>query len=722
MFLAASARPAGERAGFVAEACAGDSALQREVQSLLDEATSPTLEQAPLAALAEAMGDTSGHDRRGTLIGGYQLAERIGAGGMGEVYRARDTRLGRDVAIKILPAVFTSDHDRQQRFEREARVLASLNHPNIAALYGFAEQPATESEPELKALVLELVEGETLAARIERSTMPLDNALTVARQIADALEAAHAKGIVHRDLKPANVVIADSGLVKVLDFGLAKPMAPAGGDAERPPPSGIGSREGAIIGTAAYMSPEQARGLPVDTRSDIWAFGCVLYEMLTGQQAFRGQTASDTIAAILGREADWSALPPGTPASVIQLLRRCLEKDLKRRLHHIADARIDIDDVLDGQTAVSAFVTGRDRRAARLPWLVSAARECSPVGSSVHCGWPSSSPRLPVPASGRRAAMSVPARRRGRHRDRLHAVPNRGRRIYSVHGPPLALSPDGRNIVYVGAKAEGPTQLWLRSLYAQREQALPGTEGAKTPFWSSDSQWIGFSAANSLKKVRISSGLTQVIATNVQNKGGAAWNADDVIVFQDFPGGLSRVSAQGGQVTPVITGAGSQFWPQFLGDGLHFIYADSVSRSIRIASLNNDGPRTLMTFPVRISSLAYVPGYIFFVQDASLFARPFDEKRLSLPVKPSGSWTEFPSAVPDAHRSRYPPQVCCVLAVSGGGPDGPSLVREGRPRVLPGGEPDGPVRRLCAVARCGTARVFPCRKGRRRRPVASRCR
>ncbi len=287
------------------------------------------------------MADEPGSFLAGRRLGPYTIHSPLGAGGMGEVYRARDSKLGRDVAIKVLPHVFTADPDRLARFEREARMLAALNHPHIGAIYGLEELDGTP------ALVLELVEGDTLAERIARGPLSFANALPMATQIAEALESAHERGIVHRDLKPANIKITSDGVVKVLDFGLAKA---AGGDRSSPGLSqsamvtGGVTSEGIILGTAAYMSPDQARGKPVDKRTDIWAFGCVLYEMLTGRVPFPGETISDTVAAILGREPDWRALPAATPARVRWLLRRCLEKDPKGRIHDIADARLEIDE------------------------------------------------------------------------------------------------------------------------------------------------------------------------------------------------------------------------------------------------------------------------------------------------------------------------------------------------------------------------------------------
>jgi serine/threonine protein kinase len=323
--LAALDRDPPERAEFVRAACGADAALLHEVEALLAHApAADAFLGASLGAVAaQAMGGGTGQSLVGRTIGTYNVLAAIGAGGMGEVYRARDSKLGRDVAIKVLPAAFTGDRDRLARFEREARVLASLNHPNIAAIYGL------EQIGDVQALVLELVEGETLAERIggRGSGLGVSDALAMARQIAEALEAAHEKGIVHRDLKPANIKVTPGGTVKVLDFGLAKSSAGSAPDLSQSPTIVIsGTREGVLLGTAAYMSPEQARGQSVDKRADIWAFGCVLFEMLTGRVAFPGSTVSDHIAAILEREPDWNAVPPATPSTVQRLLRRCLEK------------------------------------------------------------------------------------------------------------------------------------------------------------------------------------------------------------------------------------------------------------------------------------------------------------------------------------------------------------------------------------------------------------
>ena len=376
LYHAAHARPAAERMAFLAEACHGDERLRREVERLLSESSQDGfLAAMPLASAAALIRDAAA-DMTGHSIGPYHLDSLLGAGGMGEVYKSRDARLGRDVAIKVLPRAFTSHPDRLARLEREARMLAALNHPNICAIYGFDQADG------IRFLVLELVEGESLAFRIAQGRaqsggagLPVPEAVAIARQIADALEIAHDKGIVHRDLKPANVKITRDGVVKVLDFGLAKAVSADGSSADitQAPTAPEGEpRRGAVIGTPAYMSPEQARGLPVDKRADIWAFGCVLYEMLTGRVAFTGETMSDSIARILEREPDWSALPPATPAPVRRLLLRCLTKDPKKRLRDIGDVRLEIDatdEVLPGAAAGPLAPRRTMSAAAWLPWV-----------------------------------------------------------------------------------------------------------------------------------------------------------------------------------------------------------------------------------------------------------------------------------------------------------------------------------------------------------------
>jgi serine/threonine protein kinase/Tol biopolymer transport system component len=390
LFQEARARPPHDRSGFLANACSGDEAMRRNVESLLADSGSDDgfLAESAMRVAAQMVSSAGPAVMVGRSLAEYRLEALLGAGGMGDVYRARDSKLDRDVAIKILPAAFTNNPDRLARFQREARMLAALNHPNICGIYGFEEADG------IHFLILELVEGETLAERLTPTVsshaqgegLPLDDALGIARQIVEALEVAHDKGIIHRDLKPANIKITPEGVVKVLDFGLAKSV---NGESSSPdlsnlPPEGGGRREGAVIGTAAYMSPEQARGLPVDKRTDIWAFGCVLYETLTGRVTFAGDTVSDSIAKILEREPDWSALPATTPTSIRRLLRRCLTKDPKKRLRDIGDVRIEIDaidEVLPGATDTVVPLARAKSRTTWLPWVAVAAVIAVAVGT-----------------------------------------------------------------------------------------------------------------------------------------------------------------------------------------------------------------------------------------------------------------------------------------------------------------------------------------------------
>ena len=389
IFQSALDRAPQERSAFVREACADDGDVRTEVESLLR-----AHQEAGRFAESGLGIEDLGFDVIGRDIGTYRILSQLGAGGMGEVYRARDTKLGRDVAIKILPRLFTSDPGRLARFEREARVLASLNHPHIGAIYGL------EDVDGVPALVLELVNGETLADRIARGPIPPNETLRIARQIADALEAAHEKGIVHRDLKPANIKITPDGIVKVLDFGLAKAASgdTATADLQSPTTTVGGTREGIILGTAAYMSPEQARGRTADNRADVWAFGVVLYEMLTGRQAFGGETTSDVLAKVIEREPDWTALPASTPPRLRELLRRCGRKDPKTRLQAIGDARIQIEELISGATEETA--TAVKAPTAYRSWRVHVAWASVLLAAVVTAIWLSArtvSENLPAP-------------------------------------------------------------------------------------------------------------------------------------------------------------------------------------------------------------------------------------------------------------------------------------------------------------------------------------
>lgn len=555
-----------------------------------------------------------------TRIGMYDVVGVLGVGGMGEVYRARDVRLQRDVAIKVLPAAVTNDPERLARFEREAQLLASLNHPNIAQVYGLDESGG------MPALVMELVEGPTLAAVIagpSDAPLPLPRALTIARQIADGLDAAHEKGIVHRDLKPRNVALTPEGDVKILDFGVAKSLS-----AGTVPGASDATEAGVRLGTPAYMSPEQARGLTIDRRSDIWAFGCLLYELLTGRQAFAGYTASDSVAAVLEREADMTILPAGTPAGVRSLLRHCLEKEPKRRLRDIADARLAIDDALSRPADERFSPEVRDARprgdALRMApvWLLAGfaiAASALTVASRILPGAPSGDPP-------RRTITSIvlPRGMRLAGTD-LQAQASESR---------FAISPDGRKLALVASDRPGRAQLWLRDLASARFQPLPETEGASFPFWSPDSEAIGFVAAGRLKAIRLSDG-TPMTVNDVGFQMGA-WGRDNRILLAPAPSSpLYLVPASGGVPAPVTSidaasGEVQHGHPAFLPDGRHFLYFSIGSvaggkldpRGTYLGSLDAAEPATLLL--PGATQARYAGGHILFIQNGTLLAQIFD--------------------------------------------------------------------------------------------------
>jgi len=623
LYHAALERPADERSRFLNDACGADQALHREVESLFDSASrAKDFMETPAASprLTSAVRRLEQTFVPGSFVGrtfgAYEVQALIAAGGMGEVYRALDTRLNRTVAIKTLPGHLSNDPERRGRFMREARMVSSLNHPHICTLHDVGVQD------DIDYLVMEHIEGETLQQRLEQGPLPIARALEYATQIVDALDKAHRRGVVHRDLKPGNVMLTKAG-VKLLDFGLAMRStshAIALGDTAGDDSSGL-TAEGAILGTLQYIAPEQLEGKQADGRADIFAFGAVAYEMITGRTAFPATSRAQLVGAILKDDPQPIAdVAREVPLRLAQSLERCLAKDPDDRWQSASDLLFELRS--NGQPA-AARGAAKSPTSAYRPWVERAAWAAAIVACvAVTFFW---ARRREVRSGDAPAAPPI----------RYTLFPARGTALYSAQGLPFALSPDGRQIVYSSIKADGTAQLWLRSLYSQVEQPMPGTEGANSPFWSTDSQWIGFFAASTLKKIRVSTGLTQVIAANVQTKGGAAWNANDVIVFTTGPGGMSKVSAQGGPVTPATaTNEGSHFWPQFLGDGRHFIYDAAANGSIYLGSLGNETPRMLMKFPVRISSLAYVSGFVFFVQDATLFARPFDERRLEFSGDP----------------------------------------------------------------------------------------
>ena len=485
-----------------------------------------------------------------SAIAHYRITAKLGEGGMGEVWRATDTKLGREVAIKILPDSFAQDPDRLARFTREAQVLASLNHPNIAAIYGVEDQ----------ALVMELVEGPTLAERIAQGPIPHVEALPIARQIAEALEYAHERGVVHRDLKPANIKVTPEGRVKVLDFGLAKALtseSPGAGPAASPMSSPTvtiragASVMGTILGTAAYMSPEQARGQAVDKRSDIWSFGVVLFEMLTGQQMFKGETVSDTLAAVLKTDPDWAKLPADTPAPIRAVLRRCLERDRKKRLRDIGDAFLEVATYSDeppGPRQGWSYWWPVGVALLSLATLVLAVLLVAHFREQLQ-------PTFQVSLLPPEKAAFAP--------------------VLSQNGG-MAISPDGRTLAFV-ATQEGRTLLWVRKLDSLIARPLAGTEHAYQPFWSPDNRFLGFFAGNQLKKIEVAGGLAQVICEATIGRGGT-WNREGVIVFSGIDRTLYRVPAAGGTSPAKLTALdptrqeNAHYWPEFLPDGKHFLY------------------------------------------------------------------------------------------------------------------------------------------------------
>jgi serine/threonine protein kinase len=448
----------------------------------------------------------------GTRFLHYEITNHLGSGGMGDVYQATDLKLSCSVAIKVLPEAFTGDPERVARFQREARVLASLNHPNIATIYGF------EDSGTLKCLVMELAHGETLAARIARGRIPVAEALAIAKQIVEALETAHEKGITHRDLKPANIVVSKEGQVKVLDFGLAKAFV---GDVQaslsNSPTIMTGSMPGMILGTAAYMSPEQAKGKEGDRTSDLWSFGCVLYEMLSGRPAFEGETLTEILAAVLKTELQWNRLPPDTPDSIRRLLARCLRKDARLRLRDARDAFLEIEDALSKQPTDDQPPAKQSTRREIYLWAALALVALVAALQSLRI-W-RVTPQTPAPEM--RLENTTPA---------------------TTDPVSLALSPDGDKLVFV-ATSGGRPQLWLRRLDSTSARPMAGTEYALFPFWSPDGGSVAFFAEGKLKRIDIDGGSVQILA-KVAVPAGGAWSRDGVIVFPIVPDSpLFRISA-----------------------------------------------------------------------------------------------------------------------------------------------------------------------------------
>jgi serine/threonine-protein kinase len=546
---------------------------------------------------------------------------------MGEVYRARDPRVQRDVAIKVLPEVLARDPDRLQRFQREAQALASLNHPNIALLYG------VEDVDGIRGLVLELVEGPTLAELIAHAARPagrpsrasvisIDELLAIARQIADALEAAHEHGLVHRDLKPGNIKVTPAGVTKLLDFGLAKAFsedAKSGNIVNSPTVTSIGTRAGVILGTAAYMSPEQARGRPVDKRTDIWAFGCVLYEMLTGRAAFAGEDVTDVLVRIIEREPDFTALPADTPPALLRLLRRCLVKDRRHRLSDIADARLELDEALTPSLAGAGSGTGGTGRRSS-GWLLPAilGLVVGAAGGSLAV-W---SLTRPAPARPMRVVIAPPPS------DPLYSE--------SI-GSQVTISPDGTQVVYVGIR--GGPQLYARKIDQLEAQPIPGTLGARQPFFSPDGTSIGFwsTAESELRRVAVGGGpVVTICKAPTGNLYGAAWGEDGKIIFGS--GGLYRVSAAGGGSPEVLTtpagdrGEVEHRWPEILPGGTTIVFtvwSGSIDRS-RVVIRPLAGGETRTLFESASSARYAATGHLVYYQSGSVMATTFDPVRMAV--------------------------------------------------------------------------------------------
>jgi Tol biopolymer transport system component len=612
------------RAAFLEEACAGNLVLRLEVESLLaQESAAAGFMSTPAVALAGSM-TADARSWIGRKLGPYVSHALLGVGGMGQVYQAHDTNLERDVAIKILPEAFAHDPDRLTRFQREARMLAALNHPTIAAIYGFEQSNGTSY------LVMELVSGETLQQRLARKgRLPIEDALGICRQIAEALEAAHEKGIIHRDLKPANVKVTPEGKIKVLDFGLAKALAGDGMNddpSHSPTLSRAATAQGVILGTAAYMSPEQARSQAVDTRTDMWAFGCMLYELLTGKQAFQGDTVTEILAGVLRGEPDWSALPAATPTTVRALLRRCLQKDKTARMRDAADARIEIQEALATPPSVGPAVAGPAKRGWRLAALFGLTAVAVAVTAEFG-GWnlKHTAPSTPRPVV--RFTITLPP----------------GQQLAGLlQGPAVALSPDGTRLAYVAMQG-GPQQLYLRTMDSLEARPVPGTEGAVEPFFSPDGQRLGFFAGGQLKTVSVNGAAAFRVGDAARNPLGASWGGQGTIAFvPTLPSAVQQVSDAGGgpeSLTRLEKGE-IHAWPEFLPGGKVVLFVTgTVSRGVQIAV--QDRTRDRRNLIPGGTQPHYIPsGHLVYGQFVvgglvePLMAVPFDTGRLAVTGMP----------------------------------------------------------------------------------------
>jgi serine/threonine-protein kinase len=568
----------------------------------------------------------------GTRLGAYEIVSALGAGGMGEVYRARDTKLNRDVAIKVLPELFAGNPERLARFTREAQTLAALNHPNVAHIHGLEESSG------VRALVMELVEGDDLAQRITRGPVPVDEALTIAKQIADALEAAHEQGIVHRDLKPANIKVRDDGTVKVLDFGLAKLVAAPGAGSSAAGLSmsptittpAMMTGVGMILGTAAYMSPEQARGKAVDKRADIWAFGCVLIEMLTGKRAFEAEDVSLTLAEVMKSEPDWASLP-ALPPAVRMVLRQCLKKDPRQRLRDIGEARLALEGALDlgvvaDASGASAHTPAASSKAGRALGPVAAAALLLLAAASGYGWW-----RATRPVARPLTRLSVD----------LGPEAVRGSRITAV------LSPDGTRIVFTGRGAvNGTLRLFTRRLDQQEATPLSGTESStlNNPFFSPDGEWVGFGANGKVMKVATQGGSAIIIGESATVAAGASWGDDGNIILGNI-GGLMRLPAAGGVAERLKQNRDTKIFPQVLPGSRAVLVNTTVnvpstnieSLDIGVLVLDSGETKTLIHggYWPRYLATSGETGHLVYMHEGTLFGVAFDPRRLELRGTPA---------------------------------------------------------------------------------------
>jgi len=595
-----------------------DPELRQEVESLLAQDSSKTgaLDRPAFEGAQSLLDSSVTRIAAGTLLGPYRVEGPLGAGGMGEVYRAKDTKLDREVAIKVLPSALATDPERLARFGREAKVLASLNHHNIAQIYGIEESSG------IRALVMELVPGKTL-----QGPLPMATALDYARQIADALEAAHEKGIIHRDLKPANIMITPTGVVKVLDFGLAaitQDFAASANDPDNSPTLTMATQAGMIMGTAAYMSPEQAAGKPVDRRADIWSYGAVLWEMLTGRRLFGGETVSHTLANVLNSGIDFNQLPPRTPPAIRQLLRRCLDRDVKNRLQWIGEARVAIHDkteLPEGQRARSGWL-----------WPAIAAILTLAVMALGYLAY-----RHSTEEPLRAERFSLP-------------TPEKTSFLVAAAGNLPAISPDGRRVAFPLISG-GQRAIWVRHLDGLDARMLPGTADGSYPFWSPNGRSLGFFVTGHLRTIDLAAGPARTLCDVDEYGRGGTWNKDDVIVYGTRQQGLFRVPAAGG--TPVAltipdtaAGENNHRTPWFLPDGRHFLYTarnlDPRKTRVYVDSIDaRPGSRTRREVLTEDTNAVYVPqvpsspgfsekGYLLYVREGALLAQPFDPAKAEI--------------------------------------------------------------------------------------------